>query len=86
MHGNFHSTIFFTSEQHKETRTSRTQRDRQDLKKIADKLKSISGLSNEVSFVNIITGINANKAGNVHDLFTIGKKSGNDGRLITVFY
>ena len=65
---------FVTSEQHKEARASRTRRDREDLEKIADKLKTFSPFSDEVSLRNIITGVNANKDVNVHDLFTIGKE------------
>lgn len=66
---------FVTSEQHKEATTSRIKRDHEDVEKIADKLKTFSPFSDEVSLSNIITGVNANEDVNVHNLFTIGSET-----------
>ena len=70
----FTNRSFATSEQHKETATSRMKRYREDLEKIANRLKTFSPYSNEVALQNIITGVDANEDVNVHNLFTIGSE------------
>lgn len=70
----FTQKSFVTSEQHKGATTSRMRRDREDLEKITDKLKTFSPFSDEVCLHNIITGVNANEDVNVHNLFTIGSE------------
>ena len=69
----FTRQIFTTSEQHKEATASRMNRDHANMKKVVEKLQPFSPFSDEASLRNIITGVNANKDVNVHNLFTIGK-------------
>ena len=68
----FNNTVYTTSEQHKEATASRMERDRADLAKLASNLEQYSPFSEETTLRNIITGINADKNVNVHDLFTVG--------------
>ena len=49
-------------------------RDRGDLKKIANELKTFSPFSDKVFLQNIITGVNANEDVDVHNLFTTGSE------------
>ena len=63
---------YTTGEQHKSS-ASRVSRDEADLSKVAEKLDSFKPFSADESLRNIITGTNANKDVNVHELFEIGK-------------
>ncbi|CAB3992866.1 Hypothetical predicted protein [Paramuricea clavata] len=64
-----------TSEQHKEATAAKVKRNHEDLEKIAGKLQEFSPFPEEASLRNIITGVNANKDVNVHNLFAIGKET-----------
>ena len=60
----FNNTVYATSERQKEATASRTERDKADLAKLATKLDQhspFSGMSEETTLRNIITGINADK-------------------------
>ena len=70
----FTHQTFTTSEQHKETTVSRMKRDHADPKTVIEKLQEFSPFSEEASLRNIITGVNANKDINVHNIITIGKE------------
>ena len=74
---------YVTSEQHKELSASQLKRDEIDLRKVAEKLDSVTPFSTDESFRNIITGINANEGVNMQDLFKIRHCTRN-GRTIGV--
>ena len=65
---------YSTSEQHKDLTKSRLERDKDDLKKIEDKLKSCSSFSENPSSRNIVNGVIANRDVAVHEFEFIGKK------------
>ena len=71
----FTDTVFTRSEQHKEAMSSRMERDRTDMAKLATKLEKHSPFSEGKALRNIITGINANTDVNVQDLFSAGKET-----------
>ena len=74
-----------TNDQYKDVFVSRMSRDATDIEKIMDKLESYTPFSQESSLRNIITGVNANKDVNVHDLFTEGYRIVKDMKGKTVF-
>ena len=71
----FTDTVFTRSEQHKEATTSRMERDRTDIAKLATKLAKHSPFSEGKALRNIITGINTDMDVNVQDLFNAGKET-----------
>ena len=70
---NFNSTVYATSEQHKEAAPSRMDRDRIHLAKLSTKGADHSPFTGERTLRNIITGINADENVNVPNLFDVGK-------------
>ena len=61
-----------SSEQHKEMRESRRTRDGNDIKKVVERLESISPFHSDYGLCNIVTGVTADPGVNVHDLHSIG--------------
>ena len=61
----FTDTMFTRSEQHKEATSSRMERDRTDMTKLATKLEIYSPFSEGKALWNIITGINTDSDVNV---------------------
>lgn len=64
--------LFESSEQHKEMRGSRQIRDSNDIKKVLERLESLSPFHSISGLCNIVTGVTAGPGVNVHQLHSIG--------------
>lgn len=66
----FTSQTFSTSFQHKKETTSKINRDKEDFRKMREKLQIFPPFSNEAFLRNIINSVNATSDVNAHNLLT----------------